>query len=289
MAVIVGTDDAQVQANDPRVMANGALSTTTVELRAFTRRVGVGLRGALAAASLLRAQGRAAPVVVRGAVGAVVLRGGGSAVGVGSHAAVAVVILRAAGRAVDLATRVALGVVVLRGMGYDATVAGRGAVAVVILRGVGRGEDVATADHPQWAVPVGDVSDGGWTNELGSTVDLYASIDEATPSDADYVRSSLSPLVVDECRLLLAPLDDPLTGNGHALRLRCGKDLTGGDRIDLEVRLYAADGTTVLASRSFVDLDALADVGITLTTAEADAIPSADYGALVLGLRAVKA
>lgn len=142
----------------------------------------------------------------------------------------------------------------------------------------------------QFGRPVADVADGAWTNEVGSAVNLYASIDETTASDADYIQSSASPAVADETKIRLGALDDPLTGSGHILRVRYGKDATGGDRIDLVVTLYAADGTTVITSQTYTDIDALTTAEIALTGPEADAIPSADYVAgLVVGLSAVKA
>lgn len=42
--------------------------------------------------------------------------------------------------------------------------------------------------------PIADNVDGNWTNESGSNVDLFASVDEVSPaSDADFIKSGLTP------------------------------------------------------------------------------------------------
>jgi hypothetical protein len=40
--------------------------------------------------------------------------------------------------------------------------------------------------------PVADVTDGSWLNELGSAVDLFASVDDEPVDDATWIQSSLS-------------------------------------------------------------------------------------------------
>lgn len=140
----------------------------------------------------------------------------------------------------------------------------------------------------QTAAPTADLDDGSWTTELGSTVNLYASIDEAIAVDADYIQSSDSPPVPDEVRLTLGPLSDPASSLNHVLRYRYQKDTTLGDQIDLTVRLYAADGTTVIAEQTHTDIEAIADGSLVLSEVEADTIDSADYGTgLVVGFEAV--
>lgn len=145
------------------------------------------------------------------------------------------------------------------------------------------------APSAQILAPVADVSAGTWTTDTGATTNLYAAIDEASANDADYVRSSLSPVTADEVKVRLGPATDPAVGTGHIARIRYGKDATGGDRIDLTVNVYAADGTTLVATRTYADIDALTTVDITLTSGEADAIPSGSYASgLVIGLSAIK-
>lgn len=45
----------------------------------------------------------------------------------------------------------------------------------------------------QFARPSSDVADGGWTNQADSNTNLYASIDEVTASDTDYIKSGATP------------------------------------------------------------------------------------------------
>ena len=63
----------------------------------------------------------------------------------------------------------------------------------------------------QFARPISDISVGGWLNELGSGTNLYQSIDEATASDTDYIRSGATP-VDDTAIFILTPLATPDAG-----------------------------------------------------------------------------
>lgn len=148
----------------------------------------------------------------------------------------------------------------------------------------------AQAIELSYALTIADLSDGSWTNQVGSNVNLYDSIDEGSPSDADYIQSSLSPAVPDEVKLRFGPLFDPNVNSNHTLRYRYRKDVSGTpDRIDLTVRLYRADGVTLIAQQTHTDIDALTDGILTLSAAEASSIPGGDYfTGLVLGLSAVK-
>ena len=47
---------------------------------------------------------------------------------------------------------------------------------------------------PQFLRPDADSIDGNWTNNSGSNVNLYASLNETSASDAEYIQSPLSPL-----------------------------------------------------------------------------------------------
>jgi len=60
--------------------------------------------------------------------------------------------------------------------------------------------------------PVADLSDGAWLNELGSNVNLYASVDEVVPDDADYIRSEVTPSN-SAVILQLGPLDEAQSGD----------------------------------------------------------------------------
>ncbi len=141
--------------------------------------------------------------------------------------------------------------------------------------------------------PTSDVAAGSWAPSTGSS--LYATIDEITADDADYIQSSASPGSPDLCKVRLpaSPTGVPATPRGdgtHRVNYRYLKDTSSGDRIDLTVRLYRANGTTVVAEESHADIGASIVAGtLILTGTEADSIPDADYATgLVLGFEAVK-
>ena len=75
-----------------------------------------------------------------------------------------------------------------------------------------------TAATGQFARPSSDVADGSWLNESASNVNLYASIDEETASDADYIQSGANP-VNDECVVGLGAISTPQAGT-VTLRIR---------------------------------------------------------------------
>ena len=67
------------------------------------------------------------------------------------------------------------------------------------------------APTSQFARPSADVSDGNWLNESSSNTNLYASIDEVTASDADYIRSGTAP-TNDTCTVSLGTIATPDAG-----------------------------------------------------------------------------
>lgn len=141
----------------------------------------------------------------------------------------------------------------------------------------------------QTAAPIADVSVGSWTTDTGATTGLYAAIDEATAVDTDYIQSSLNPSN-DEAKVRLGPLTDPAVGTGHVVRYRYLKDASGEQPIDLTITLYRADGTTAIRAATLSAIDAVTTGSFTLTTTEADSIPSGDYATgLVLGFKANRA
>jgi hypothetical protein len=138
---------------------------------------------------------------------------------------------------------------------------------------------------PQFARPASDVSDGTWTDDGGGT-SLFAAIDETSFNDADFIQSAENP-TADLCKIRLSSVGDPAVGTGHIVRYRYKKSATAGQQIDIVVRLYRADGTTVVASQSHNNIDAVTDGSFTLSGGEADSIPTGDYATgLVLGVEA---
>lgn len=73
------------------------------------------------------------------------------------------------------------------------------------------GADSRAAASGQFARPSSDVADGNWLNEASSNTNLYASIDETSYSDSDYIRSGASPSN-DTCTVGLSSISTPDTG-----------------------------------------------------------------------------
>jgi len=93
----------------------------------------------------------------------------------------------------------------------------------------------------QFARAVADSIDGGWTDQIGTTA-LSVAIDEVSPSDADYIKSSEDP-VNDAARVKLTSLSDPNVGTGHILRYRINK--FGIGILDVIVRLIQGPSTVI--------------------------------------------
>jgi hypothetical protein len=72
------------------------------------------------------------------------------------------------------------------------------------------------AIRPQLTQDVGpsaDITDGAWTNEAGSNANLFASVDESTANDADYIQSSDKP-TNDVVELKMPTIPTPPPGPG---------------------------------------------------------------------------
>lgn len=137
----------------------------------------------------------------------------------------------------------------------------------------------------QFARPSADASVGNWLDDGGGSTSLFAAIDEASPSDVDYIESesapASSPYACD-----LGTIEDPQSSSGHIVRYRYQKDASGGAQIDLTVELrqgYVSEGTqgTLIASNSHTNIgNGWTDGSFTLSAVEADSIT--DYSDLQL-------
>lgn len=107
---------------------------------------------------------------------------------------------------------------------------------------------------------------------------LFGTIDESVASDADFDTSAVSPIQADFFEVKFSPLSDPLSSVGHQVGYRYKKSQTGGEQINLRVRLV--QGTTVIASWTHLGIDAVTTATQTLSNAQADAIT--DYSDLRL-------
>jgi hypothetical protein len=125
----------------------------------------------------------------------------------------------------------------------------------------------------QYARPDTDISAGGWLPSSGS--DLYAMVDETTPSDSDFIYT----FSLGACEVALSPLVDPGVHTDHVVKYRA----QGDDATDLAVSLK--QGSTTIAS--WTETNASSTVTTythTLTTDEAEDIT--DYTDLRLAFEA---
>lgn len=132
-----------------------------------------------------------------------------------------------------------------------------------------------------------DVGAAVWHDQDGGTTNLYAALAEVIANDATYVEGPDATGTPSEQKMRFAAATDPSANTGHILRYRYEKDSADGDTINLTVTLYAADGTTSIASQQHTNItDTVTAGSFTLSGAEADAIPSASYATgLVVGFK----
>ena len=124
----------------------------------------------------------------------------------------------------------------------------------------------------QFERPDADTNIGSWTNQAGSAVNLFQSIDEVTPSDADYVRSEINP-VSSAARFRLSDFGSAVDTNyDHIIRYRYGKDFNDGQQIDITVRLIQG-ASTVIATWSHPNVSTtIAQANQTLTAPQVASI-----------------
>lgn len=147
------------------------------------------------------------------------------------------------------------------------------------LRALAGSQPTATGALTSWKwapfAPDEDLSAGGWTTQAGATTGLFGVVDEATASDADYVRSAASP-AADELVLAFPAVADAGLGADGSLRVRFryAKPAGVAARIDLAVTLRG--GATDVATATLTDIpDAFTDGALTLTAAEVAAFRAA--------------
>jgi len=94
----------------------------------------------------------------------------------------------------------------------------------------------------QTAAPTSDLVAGTWSASSGT--DLFAMVDEADASDADYIQSA-DGASANAAALALDALDTPDAGT-HTLRVRAQKNSSGGNAVALTAQLrqgYVDEGT----------------------------------------------
>lgn len=141
-----------------------------------------------------------------------------------------------------------------------------------------------TTSANQVIVPTSDVSTGAWIPIPSSPTTLYDKIDETTASWTDYIQSSDSPVTADVCEVALSSAGNPAQTSGHVVDYVYRKNITGGDRIDLTVRLM--QGVTEIASWTHTDIGTEVTANQLLSSTQAGNIT--DYSNLRLRFEAVK-
>lgn len=137
----------------------------------------------------------------------------------------------------------------------------------------------------QFARPSADTSIGTYTDQAAGTSNIYTTMDETSPSDADYIQSVLAPSNAPYVTKLTT-LTDPVTSSNHVVRYRYAKSASGGAQIDLTVQLrqdYVNEGApgTLIEAWTHINIsDTFATAEQTLGGTEADAI--SDYTSLFL-------
>lgn len=137
---------------------------------------------------------------------------------------------------------------------------------------------------PQFARPDADTTLGNYTDQGGGTTNIFQTIDEVSPSDADFIRTPTSPVnEVYVCRL--SDVTDPVSSTGHTMRMRTSTDQDAQEVLSFIQQLrqgYVNEGSpgTLIASqtRSAISSTTWTTSSYTLSGAEADAIT--DYTAL---------
>lgn len=105
---------------------------------------------------------------------------------------------------------------------------------------------------PVFARPAEDISRGSWVTHSGGTVNLWATIDEESADDNDFVASSQANNSAYE--VLLSAVPPAVIPRAHSLILRGRKDQANGNQRGVDVSLV--QGTTVLGTQSFPTLGA---------------------------------
>jgi hypothetical protein len=126
--------------------------------------------------------------------------------------------------------------------------------------------------------PTGNISVGNWTG----VAPLYSNIDEASPSDIDYISSGPSPSG-DYSEFGISPTGVPINRNNHYIRYRIQKNISTTTQLDVTATLYQQN--IPIASGTHVDIPTgFYTTGFLLTNAQASAITN--YSGLSIRLTA---
>jgi hypothetical protein len=125
----------------------------------------------------------------------------------------------------------------------------------------------------RYSYPTADTTAGPWAASSGS--DLYAMIDEETPSDTDYIYANAT----GTGKFKILPVTDPGASTGHVVNYRIWSPVAGNAKVRL------VQGTTTVAEWTHTGLPTTAALySQSLTGEQADAIT--DYDDLYLEFEA---
>jgi|SRR3990170_362951 len=137
----------------------------------------------------------------------------------------------------------------------------------------------------QYGRPSTDTVNESYTDQAEGGTNIYQAIDEASASDADYIKSVAAP-TSDVYVTKLTTLEDPVVHTGHTARYRYAKNSAGGSQINLTVELrqnYVSEGSqgTLIKQWSHTNIsETWTQANQTLTEGEAGTIT--DYTNLYL-------
>jgi len=132
--------------------------------------------------------------------------------------------------------------------------------------------------------PNADTSIGSWTDQAGGTTNLYTRLDDwPSADDADYVRSELNP-TNSAAKFALRDPGAVDASKAHNIKYRYYKEDSGGQQIDLTVRLVQG-ASTVIATWTHLDIGGtIVEAQQALSAGEISSIT--DYTALHLEFEA---
>ena len=136
----------------------------------------------------------------------------------------------------------------------------------------------------QYARPNEDRTDAEWKNASDSNTDLFASIDESSTDDNDYIKASYTGATPEWCKIKLSTVNDPDDEfDDHKIRYRAvAYDSSMMGVPTLIVALYEGDSViathnnTSLEDESMMGMGTWADFTISLNSTQAGNIDSYD-------------
>lgn len=201
-------------------------------------------------ASIFAGAGSAAGSGVASATGIMLEPAQGSSAGTGTAQAIGFSFFAVIGQSAGIGAGGGTGTAVTQATASAAGTGAASAVGAAFFASAGAASGAGTASSAGFwfqstaslLFPTSDSSGGSWLNELGSGVNLFASIDEGSPLDTDYIKSSSNP----SSDISSFNLSDPTGGIQQPFEISYRYRAEGSGSINLRVRLL--QGATEIAS-----------------------------------------